>query len=82
MQDRVVWWPVGKSRAVGLHMSQAKFQLKFRPCPVKTDSPGLSYWTPHHTILHLFVIPAAYYAAKLLLRMGKERPKHVELLSF
>jgi hypothetical protein len=49
---------------------------------VKTDSPELSYWTPHLTILHLFVIPTADYAAKLLLRMGKERPKHVELLSF
>jgi hypothetical protein len=49
---------------------------------VKTDSPELSYWTPHHTIQHLFVIPTADYAAKLLLRMGKERPKHVELLIF
>jgi hypothetical protein len=49
---------------------------------VKTDSPGLSYWTPLRTILHLFVIPAADYAVKLLLMMGKERPKHVELLSF
>jgi hypothetical protein len=29
MQDRVVWCPVGKSRAVGLHMSLAKLQLKF-----------------------------------------------------
>jgi hypothetical protein len=29
-----------------------------------------------------FVISTADYAAKLLLRMGKERPKHVELLSF
>jgi hypothetical protein len=27
-----------------------------------------------------FVIPTADYAAKLLLRMGKERPKHVEFL--
>jgi hypothetical protein len=67
MQDRVVWRPVGKSRAVGLHMSLAKLQL---------------HTTPHHTILHLFVIPTANYAEKLLLRMGKERSKHVELLSF
>jgi hypothetical protein len=29
-----------------------------------------------------FVIPTADYAATLLLKMGKERPKHVELLSF
>jgi hypothetical protein len=64
MQDRAEWCPVGKSRAVGLHMSLAKFQLLKR------------------TILRLFVIPTADYAAKLLLRMGKERPKHVELLSF
>jgi hypothetical protein len=49
---------------------------------VKADSPGLSYWTPHHTILHLFVTPTADYATKLLLRMGKERPKHLEVLSF
>jgi hypothetical protein len=42
---------------------------------VKTDSPGLSYCTPHHTILHLFVIPTADYAAKLLLRMGKGMPE-------
>jgi hypothetical protein len=41
----VVWRPVGKSRAVGLHMSLAKLQL-------------------------------------MRVRMGKERPKHVELLSF
>jgi hypothetical protein len=27
MQDRVVWCPVGKSRALGLHMLLAKFQL-------------------------------------------------------
>jgi hypothetical protein len=27
MQDRVVWRPVGKSKAVGLHMSLAKLQL-------------------------------------------------------
>jgi hypothetical protein len=27
MLDRVVWCPVGMSRAVGLHMSLAKFQL-------------------------------------------------------
>jgi hypothetical protein len=47
---------------------------------VKTDSPGLSHWTPHYTIQHLFVIPTANYAAKLLLRMGKECPKHVEFL--
>jgi hypothetical protein len=57
-------------------------QLKFNQLHVKTDRPGLSYWTPQHTIQHLFVIPTADYAAKLLLRMGKERPKHVELLSF
>jgi hypothetical protein len=44
---------------------------------VKTISPALSHWTPHHTILHLFVIPTADYAATLLLKMGKERPKHV-----
>jgi hypothetical protein len=49
---------------------------------VKTDSFVLSYWTPHHTIQHLLVIPTAVYAAKLLLMMGKERPKHEELLSF
>jgi hypothetical protein len=29
-----------------------------------------------------FVLPTADYAAKLLLRMGGKRPKHVELLSF
>jgi hypothetical protein len=49
---------------------------------VKTDNPGLSHWIPHHTILHLFVIPTADYAGKLLLRLGKERLKHVELLIF
>jgi hypothetical protein len=49
---------------------------------MNTNTPGLAYWTPHHTILHLFVIPTADYAAQLLLRMGKERPKHAELLSF
>jgi hypothetical protein len=38
--------------------------------------------SPHHTIQHLFVLPTADCAAKLLLTMGKERPKHVELLSF
>jgi hypothetical protein len=27
---------------------------------------------------HPFVIPMAIYAVKLLLMMGKERPKHVE----
>jgi hypothetical protein len=43
---------------------------------------ALDFPTRHHTILHLFVIPTADYAATLLLRMGKERPKHVELLSF
>jgi hypothetical protein len=49
---------------------------------VKTDSTGLSYWTPHHTVQHLFVTPTAEYAAKLLLMMGKEYPKHVEFLNF
>jgi hypothetical protein len=44
MQERVVWCPVGKSRAVGLHMLLAKLQL--------------------------------------ILRTDKERPKHVQLLSF
>jgi hypothetical protein len=29
------------------------YQLKFSQWHVKTDSPGLSYRTPHHTILHL-----------------------------
>jgi hypothetical protein len=56
MLDRVVWRPIGKSRAVGLYMPLAK--------------------------LHLFVIQPADYAAKLLLRMGKEYPKHVELPNF
>jgi hypothetical protein len=42
----------------------------------------LAHWAPHHTILHLFVIPTADYAATLLLMMGKECPKHVELLNF
>jgi hypothetical protein len=49
---------------------------------VKTEIPGLSCWTPHHMIQHLFVIPTADYAAKLLLRMGKEWPKHAEFLNF
>jgi hypothetical protein len=49
---------------------------------MKTDSPALSHCTPHHMIQHLFVIPTADYAAKLLLRMGKEWPKHAEFLNF
>jgi hypothetical protein len=49
---------------------------------VKTDSPGLSYCTPHYTIQHLFDVPTADYAAKLLLRMGKECPNSVEFLKF
>jgi hypothetical protein len=61
---------------------QLDVKFQFSQWHVKTDSSGPSYWTPHHTIQHLFVIPTANYAAKLLLRMGKERPKHVELLSF
>jgi hypothetical protein len=63
----VVWRPAGQSRAVGLHMSLAKFSL--------------AHGAPHHTIKHLFVIPTADSAAKLLLRMGKECPKHVEFLN-
>jgi hypothetical protein len=33
-----------------------------------------------YTFVLQFVIPTANYAAKLLLRMGKECPKHVEFL--
>jgi hypothetical protein len=57
------------SGTVGLHIALVK---------LNTHSPGHSHWTTHHTIQHLFVILTANYAAKLLLRMGKERPKHVE----
>jgi hypothetical protein len=56
-------------------------KLQFSQRHVKTDSPVLSHWTPHYTIQHLFVIPTADYAAKLLLSMGKECPKHVEFLN-
>src|SRR5215510_12664316 len=69
MLGRAVWRPVGKYRVVGLHIAQ---------CYVETHSPVLSHWTSHYTTQHLFVIPTANYAAKVLLRMGKERPKHVE----
>jgi hypothetical protein len=49
---------------------------------VKTDSPVLSHWMSHYTIQHLFVIQTADCAAQLLLMMGKECPKHEELLTF
>jgi hypothetical protein len=38
---------------IGLFDLNPSYQLKFSQWHVKTDIPGLSYWTPHHTILHL-----------------------------
>jgi hypothetical protein len=54
----------GQSELAGLHIALDELKLSHHP--------------PHRTTQHLFVIPTATYAVKLLLMMGKERPKHVE----
>jgi hypothetical protein len=40
MLDRVVWCPIGKSKAVGLHMSLAKLKLQLQRSP------------PHHHLTY------------------------------
>jgi hypothetical protein len=49
---------------------------------MKTNSPGLSHWTPHHTILHLFVIPSADYAAKITPEDGQGTPETFRVAEF
>jgi hypothetical protein len=54
MLDRVVWRPVGKSTAVGLHMSLAKLKLRIKKpkyCDIKLDT--YTYCNTMHGTMNL-----------------------------